>query len=133
MYRRLRRLRARHRRRRRAEVLARAAPAGDALLLGTQAVELVAVPDDLEAAQAIGDPVLQALDLVILELEDQAAAGTDEVIVVLAGDLVARLPVAELALVREAAVDQELERAIDGGVADPLVALAHPAEQLVDR
>ena len=46
--------------------------------------------------------LLQALDLVVLELEDEAALHADQVIVVIADDLVARLAVAELALDREA-------------------------------
>src|SRR5690606_10842635 len=59
--------------------VARAAAAGDALLLGAEPVELVAVADHLEAAEPVGDAVLQPLDLLVLELEDEAALGADEV------------------------------------------------------
>ena len=65
----------------------------------------MAVTHDLEAAKALGDAILQALDLAVLELEDEAAAGADEVVVVVAGDLVARLAVAELARVRSSSIE----------------------------
>src|SRR6185436_9105153 len=74
--------------------------------LGAQPVELVAVAQHREAAQARRDLLLQALDLVVLELEDQPALHADQVIVVISDDLVARLAVAELALDGEAAVHQ---------------------------
>ena len=86
-----------------------------------------------EAAEARRDSLLQALDLVILELEDQAALHADQVIVVIADDFVARLPVAELTLDRKAAIDEELQRSIDRRVADLRLTLADLAEQLVDR
>src|SRR5262249_20823993 len=87
-------------------LLARAAAAGFAGRLGAQAVELVAMAQHGESAEPRGDAVLQPLDLVVLELEDQAALDADQVVVVIADDLVARLAVAELALDGEAAVDQ---------------------------
>ena len=77
-------------------------PAGVAGGLRAQAVELVAMAQHGEAAEPLRDPILQALDLVVLELEDEAALHADQVIVVIADDLVARLAVAELALDREA-------------------------------
>ena len=83
-------------------LLVRAAPAGVARCLRAQAVELVAVAQHGEAAEARRDALLQALDLVVLELEDEAALHADQVIVVIADHLVARLAVAELALDREA-------------------------------
>src|SRR6185503_3132953 len=61
------------------------------------------------------------------------ALHTDQVIVMIADDLVARLTVAELALDREPAVHEQLERAIDGRVADARLALANFCEELVDR
>ena len=76
------------------------------------------MPDHGEAAEPHRDALLQALDLVVLELEDQAALGADQVIVVIADDLEPRLAVPELALDRQPALDQELERPVDGGVAD---------------
>ena len=86
-----------------------------------------------EVAEVRGDLVLQALDLVVFELEDQAALHADQVIVVFSDDLVARLAVAELALDGDAAVHEQLERAVHGGVADARVALADLREELVDR
>src|SRR4029079_14944141 len=96
-------------------LLARARAARLAGGLGAHAVELVAVPEHREAAEPERDLVLQALDLIILELEDEAALHADQVIVVVADDLVARLAVAELSLDGEPRVDQQLERAVHGG------------------
>src|SRR5690242_1096761 len=62
----------------------RAAPAGFACGFRAQAVELVAMTEHGEAAEPLGDPILQRLDLVVLELEDQAAFDADQVIVVIA-------------------------------------------------
>jgi hypothetical protein len=114
-------------------LLVRARARGITRILGARTVELVAVPEHLEPAELGRDALLQALDLVVLELEDEPALDADQVIVMIADDLVARLAVAELALDREPALDQELERAIDGGLADLGMALADLREQLVDR
>src|SRR5215475_12305479 len=115
------------------EPLVRAAPARDALRLRAEAVKLMLVAKDAEAAELRGHGFLQALDLVVLELEDEPALHADEMVVVRAGDLVARLSVLELARARDAAVEEELERAVHGRVADPRVALADAREKLVDR
>src|SRR5262249_31544747 len=115
------------------EPLVRAVPARDALSLRAQAVELVLVAKDAEVTELCRHGFLQALDLVVLELEDEPAFDTDEMVVVRAGDLVARLSVLELAGARDAAVEEELERAVHGRVADPRVALADAREKLVDR
>src|SRR5262245_5707376 len=101
--------------------------------LRAEPVELVAVAQHGEAAEPLGDLVLQALDLVVLELEDQAALHADQVIVVIADDLVARLAVAKLALDGEPGIDQQLERAVHRRVADLGLALADLEQQLVDR
>src|SRR3954462_9851748 len=86
-----------------------------------------------EAAEPLGDAILQALDLVVLELEDEAALHADQVIVVVADDLVACLAIAELALDGEAAIDEQLEGPVDRGIADLGLALANLEEELVDR
>jgi exodeoxyribonuclease VII small subunit len=88
---------------------------------------------DREAAEAFGDAILEALDVVVLELEDETAFDADEMVVVIADDLEARLAIAELALDREAAVDEQLERSVDGRVTDARVTLADFGEELVDR
>src|SRR5690348_6549118 len=88
---------------------------------------------DREAAEAFGDPILEALDVVVLELEDETAFDADEMVVVITDDLEARLAVAELPLDGEAAVDEELERSVDRRVAHARVALADFGEELVDR
>src|ERR1700689_1239487 len=86
-----------------------------------------------EAAHACRDPILEAFDLVVFEFENQAALDANEMVVVIADDLVARLAIADLALDREAAIDEQLERAIPRGLAGLRLTLAHLAEQLVDR
>src|SRR6187200_642901 len=90
----------------------RARAAGVAGGLRAQAVELVPVAEHGEVAEPRGDLLLQALDLVVLELEDQPALHADQVIVVISDDLVPGLAVAELALDGDAAVDEQLERAV---------------------
>src|SRR5262245_25647239 len=52
---------------------------------------------------------------------------------VLAHHLEPSLSVAELARRRQARVGEELERTVDGGVADTRAALAHLAKQVLDR
>ncbi|HET6612289.1 MAG TPA: hypothetical protein VFG83_09880 [Kofleriaceae bacterium] len=86
----------------------------------------------LEAAEPLGDLILQGLDGLVFELENEPALGADEMVVVLAGDLVARLAVAEPALGCHAAVHQQAQGAVHGGVADALLALADPDEEIVD-
>ena len=49
------------------------------------------------------------------------------------GGLVARLAVVEVALVGQPALLEQLERAVDGGVADARVHLLHRGVQLLDR
>src|SRR5688572_10909597 len=55
--------------------------AGDALGLLAQAEDLVAMAGDVEA-EAVGHPLLQGLDLVVLELDDVVALLADEMVVV---------------------------------------------------
>src|SRR5579862_114586 len=102
---------------------------------GADAVQLHAVAADGEAEEA-ADAVLQVLELLAGKLDDLAAALADDVIVLarLGLDrLEARLAVVEVALRREADLLQQLERPVDGGVADARAHLAHGAVELVDR
>src|SRR5690606_11938755 len=105
-------------------------PAG----LGAHAVELELVAHEVEA-EAARDLILKPLDLVVGELEHVIALDADQVVVVLgvAGGLVDRLALAEATLGREPALGQQLEGAVDGGVADPRVLLTGEGEQLLDR
>src|SRR5687768_12964917 len=75
--------------------------------LRAEAVELVAMAKNGEAAEPLRDLVLETFDLVVLELEDEAALHADQVIVMIADDLVARLAVTELTLDGEAGIDEE--------------------------
>jgi hypothetical protein len=79
------------------------------------------------------DSLLQLLDLGILEFEDEATLDADQVVVVLAGDLEAGLPIAELPRLGESGIDQQLEGTVDRGVTDLGVLLAHPGEQILYR
>src|SRR5690606_38191046 len=86
-----------------------AAPFGDALGALAVAIDLVLVRGDLKA-QLGGEQILQALDAVVVKLDDAAAVVADQVVVVvvgaLVGELVARLPVAEVALGGDAALGE---------------------------
>src|SRR5262245_4326883 len=102
---------------------------------GADAVQLHAVAAHHEAEEA-GDALLQLLELLAVELDDLAAALADDVVVVLLlrlGGLVARLAVVEMPLVRQATLLQQLERPVDGGVADARVHLLDGGVQLLDR
>src|SRR5688572_26317568 len=85
-------------------------------------------------AEAPRDAFLLALDRFIVELEDVPALDTDQVIVVLevTGGLVHRLALAEAALGREPTLGQELQRAVDGRVAQARILLAREREQALD-
>ena len=81
------------------------------------------------------DPATQAeLIDVVLELDDRVAVETDEVIVVLVlvRDLVPRDAVTEVPLVREPTLLEELERSVDGGVADFRILASHLEEKVFD-
>src|SRR5262249_8288521 len=100
------------------------------LALGAMAVELVPVPQQAEAV-ALHDVLLRLFDHRALEFDDAPAARADQMVVVLLLDLEARDAVVEVALARDAGFAQQLHGAIDGGVADLRVLLAHPLIQLL--
>src|SRR5206468_5963830 len=116
-----------------AALAARVAPAAFPALRA-DAVELHPVAPDHEAEEA-PDALLQALELLARELDDLAAALADDVVVVLLvvlHRLVARLPVVEVSLRGEAALLEELERAIHGGVADAWIHALDRGVELLD-
>src|SRR5206468_8272426 len=89
------------------------------------AVELHPVPahDETEKAR---DPLLLALELLAVELDDLAAALADDVVVVLRRlltGLIACLAVLEVALGGEPALLEQLERPIDGRIPHPRIRL----------
>src|SRR5690606_30947210 len=88
-------------------------------------------------AELVGEDLLQPLDAVVVKLDDLAAVVADQMIVVIVGalvrELVAGLSVAEVALGGDAALREELEGAVDGGVADLRLLLTHAGEELLDR
>ena len=85
-------------------------------------------------AVLLRDLDLEALDLVIAELDDVTAVDADEVVVVVAvvGRLVARGAVAEAARLGQAAIDEELQGPVDGGLADVGVLGPDRGVELVD-
>src|SRR6266516_1807340 len=102
--------------------------------LGADAVELHPVAPHHEAEEAT-DAVLEALQLLARELDDLAATLADDVVVVLAlalDRLEARLTVVEVALGSEPDLLEQLERAVDGGVADAWVHLLDRRVELLD-
>src|ERR1700726_2711418 len=63
--------------------------------------------------------LLEPLDRFVFEFDDPAAALADEVVVMMfAGDFVARLTFVEVALVDQVAFLEQAQRAVDGGIAD---------------
>src|SRR5262249_48205961 len=108
---------------------------GDRPLAGlAESVQLHLVRGDLEPVLA-RHLVLERRDAVVLELDDGAAAGTDEVVVVVPAHrrLVAGLPVPEVPRVGEAALVQQLHRPVDRCHRDPIVLLAHLRPELLHR
>src|SRR5690606_12404277 len=108
--------------------------AARALRVGAGAVQLVLVAPQLEAVPE-REVFLQLLDLLVLELDDVAALEADEVVVVLVLErhLIARDPVAEVPLVGETTLLEELQRPIDGGVTHLGILSAHLEEEVLDR
>src|SRR5438093_8146372 len=98
--------------------LAAAAPPAPLAALPADAIQLHAVAPDDEAEEA-ADALLEPLELLAGELDDLPAALADDVIVrlrLLLDRLEPRLAVVEVPFRREAALLQELERPVDGGI-----------------
>ena len=73
-------------------------------------------------AEALGDRLLQALDLLVAEFDHLAGAEIDQVIVVDVGNrLVAAAALAEIVAGDDAGILEELDRAVDGGDRDPRI------------
>ena len=89
---------------------------------------------DLEAMLG-SHGVLECFQFGRKELDDSAALGADHVIVVLMFVVVfvVRAAVAKTNFAREARFGQELERAIDGGLADGRVLSLHQPVEVFDR
>lgn len=94
------------------------------------------------AGTAAAQEPVGAFDLVALELEraglgregdvlDLAAAGADEVAVVLEAEIVARFQPVDREALEEAVVDQVVERVVDRGTGDRWTDVREPAVDLV--
>ena len=74
---------------------------------------------DEAVAELARDPLLDALDLLVAELDHRAGAKVDQVVVMLLGQrLVARAPVAEIVALDDAGILEELDGPVDGGDGD---------------
>src|SRR5262249_47654082 len=93
-------------------------------------VEVQRVAHHLEAV-ARGDALLHALELLVLELDDRPAGQADHVFVVALRELVEHGVGLEAQLLDQAALDQQLERAVDGREPDAGLGLAHPLGELL--
>src|SRR5690606_6594308 len=105
------------------EALVRKLHAG-LLALAAEPVDLEAVPRRSEAVLG-AHPVLDAVHLVALELRHLGALEADQVLVhgvARESVLVALEALAEVVLLDEPAPDEQIERAVDGGLPDPLAA-----------
>src|ERR1700730_9261067 len=70
-------------------------------------------------AEVARDHLLELLDRLIFEFDDAPAALADEVVVMmLAGDFIARLALVEVPLEKQIAFLEQSQRPVDGGVAD---------------
>lgn len=100
---------------------------------GAETVQLKLMGGDDEVVGR-GHIVLQLLDGLVLELDDGAAPGTDQVVVVLTFGhvLVAGLTVAELHLPGDARFREQLEGAVDRGVTNVRVLCPELEVQLLD-
>src|SRR6185295_4436584 len=114
--------------------LTRTAASGQSPGLLTQPEQLVAVAENVESMPPRGR-VLQHLDLVVLELDDEAAALADQVVVVGAplGDLVKRLPRPKMVCLRDARFLEQLDRAVDRRQPDPRVLETRRRQQILQR
>ncbi len=84
-------------------------------------------------AQLLGDPFLQGLDLGIDEFDHLAGREVDQMIVVVAvGGFIPRATIAELVLVQNPRLFEQLDRAIDRGKRDARIGPGGPGEQLFD-
>src|SRR5581483_11998870 len=93
---------------------------GKALRAGAVEFHLVAAESCAELA---GDSLLEAFDVVVLELDDLAAALADEMIVMVIGNgFVASLAVVEVAFLEQVAFAKQPQGPVDGRVADVGVA-----------
>ena len=92
-------------------------------------VELVSVPLQFEA-MLLRELLLQGFDFVVLEFNDAAAVQADQMIVmlVLVGDFITRDPVTKMSFVGQAALLEQLERAVHRGVPDLWILFPHFAE-----
>ena len=91
--------------------------------VGTEAVNFQLVAPDHKTVPR-GNLVLQLFDGLVLELDDRVAAGTDQMIMVFAGQdmLVARLSVVQQNLAGQTGLYKQLEGAVDRGLPDPGIA-----------
>ena len=93
-------------------------------------VEFVAVAQDGEP-ETIRNFFLRPLDHGRFEFEDLPAANANQVIVVLVFDLVTGYTVVEVTLLGETRIHKELERPVDGGVADMGIAQANSLVEIL--
>jgi len=82
-----------------------------------------------------GDLLLQAFDAGIFKLDDRPAEGADEMVmmVLFTAALITGLAVAKVPLSCQAALGEELEGAMNGGVADPRILVANGPIELFRR
>jgi len=79
------------------------------------------------------DAALNDPDFIICKLNDPAAAHASEVTVLfLAIDVfIVEMPVLEIDLLNQSAVDEERDGPVEGGLGDPLLLVPQPQEELI--
>jgi len=93
----------------------------------------VDVADDLEMI-FVRDLFLQTLDLLLFEFDDLPAFETNQMVMMMAGGFFeTRMAVAELPLVGETQLLEELEGAVNGDITDLRIDFLHPLQEFFDR
>jgi hypothetical protein len=79
------------------------------------------------------DPGLNGHDFIICKLNDPSAAHASEVTVMfVAIDVfIVEMPVLEIDLLNQSAVDEERDGPVEGGLGDPLLLVPQPQEELI--
>ncbi len=95
-------------------------------------IELVAMAQNQEPI-ILCDDFLRLFDLLALKFDDLSATHTNQVIVMLVLDLVARRTVVEIVFRRKSCVTKKFHRTIDRRLADVLVLCAHAAIEIFTR
>src|SRR6516164_1061030 len=106
---------------------------GEALTVSTKPVQFHLVGNDPETVPA-GYHLLKRLDPIVFEFDDRAALSANEMVMMMApdGGLVARLPIAEVSRLRQAALAEQLHGPLHRGERHLGILLANLRHHILD-